>query len=350
MVKSEEKIASQSEALPPKSSGKKIKHKSVSYAKWGYLFLLPFFIVYAIFSLYPLIETFKNSFIQENIIDRGQISGGWGQTAQVETVVEKSYGLDNYKAVFSSDDTLMQSFVNTLVMWLVGFIPQLAISLLLATWFTDLRLKIKAQGFFKAVIYLPNVIMASAISFLFYTLFTQGGALYDLVKTISGSDESLLNTVWGTRGIVGFINFLLWYGNTTILLMAAIMGVDPSLYESASIDGATPKQTFWKITIPLIKPIMSFVLVTSMIGGLQMYDVPALLTKDSGNPQLKIMTIIMEINNRKDSDVGKASAVCVVIFIVSAILGMITMFGMEERDHKKKKKPAANKSLGGVKS
>ena len=317
----------------------KKKRKSISYAKWGYIFLIPFFVVYIVFSLSPLIQTFYNSF-QDYVIDRGKISAGWGAAAQSQTVNAgpEFCGLDNYKAVFSSDDSLMQSFINTIVMWIIGFIPQIAISLLLATWFTDLRLKVKAQGFFKAVIYLPNVIMASAISFLFYSLFTQGGAIYDVIKAITGYDESLLNTVWGSRGIVGFINFLLWYGNTTILLMAAIMGVDQSLYESAQIDGANSKQIFWKITIPLIKPIMSFVLITSMIGGLQMYDVPALLTKDTGNPQLKVMTIIMEIQNRKDSDVGKASAVCVIIFIVSAILGFVTMFGMKDKDKKKKKK------------
>ncbi|MGN1133105.1 MAG: carbohydrate ABC transporter permease [Oscillospiraceae bacterium] len=315
-----------------------MKKKSISYAKWGYIFLIPFFVVYIVFSFYPLIQTFYNSF-QDYVIDRGTITGGWG-AAQTQAAADAPTfcGFDNYKAVFSSDDSLLQSFGNTIIMWLIGFIPQIIVSLLLATWFTDLRLKVKAQGFFKAVIYLPNVIMASAISFLFYSLFTQGGAMYELIKSIIGYDDSLLNSVWGTRGIVGFINFLLWYGNTTILLMAAIMGVDQSLYESAQIDGATSKQIFWKITMPLIKPIMSFVLITSLIGGLQMYDVPALLTKDSGNPQLKVMTIIMEIQARKDSDVGKASAVCVIIFLVSAILGFLIMFGMRDKDDTKKKR------------
>ena len=111
------------------------------------------------------------------------------------------------------------------------------LSLSFAVWFTDLRLKIKAQGFFKAVIYLPNVIMASAFAFLFYSLFSRGGAIYDLIKV------PLLESVWGSRGVVGLINFILWYGNTTILLMAAIMGADTSLYESAQIDGATSSQT-----------------------------------------------------------------------------------------------------------
>lgn len=314
-----------------------MKRKSVSYAKWGYIFLAPFFIVYCIFSLYPLISTFYNSFM-DYVIDRSTVGGGWGSSSTTATETIKFIGLDNYKAALSSNETLMQSFWNTIIMWIIGFIPQIAVSLLLATWFTDLRLKIKAQGLFKTVIYLPNVIMASAVAFLFTCLLSKNGALYDFFEPLSGKDLSLLDKVWGTRGTVGFINFLLWYGNTTVLLMAAIMGIDPGLYEAAQIDGASPSQTFWKITMPLIRPILSFVLVTSMIGGLQMYDVPSLLTKDNGNPSGKAMTLIMEIQQRKDSDVGKACAVCVLIFIVSAVLGVITMVMLDDSKDKKKKK------------
>lgn len=163
-------------------------------------------------------------------------------------------------------------------------------------------------------------------------MFSRGGAIYDLIKV------PLLESVWGSRGVVGLINFILWYGNTTILLMAAIMGVDTSLYESAQIDGATSSQTFWKITIPLIKPIMSYVLVTSLIGGLQMYDVPALLTKDMGSPNGKLKTVVMIIQANKQGDIGKASALCVIIFIVSAIIGLALMFASADHDGKKKKK------------
>lgn len=316
-----------------------MKHKSISYAKWGYIFLIPFFVVYAVFSLYPLILTFANSF-KDYVVNRGTITGGWTtQSTPTETI--EFCGLENYVTIFT-DKVILNSFWNTIVMWLMGFIPQIIVSLLLAVWFTDIRLKIKAQGFFKAVIYLPNVIMASAIAFMFYTLFNQGGAMYDLVCKITGNSDSLLTHPWGTRGIVAFINFLLWYGNTTILLMAAIMGVDTSLYESAQIDGANPTQTFWKITIPLIKPILSYVLVTSLIGGLQLYDVPALLTNDQGSPIMKgipsTMTLVMQIQTRKDSGVGLASALCVVIFIVSAILGFAIIFLGNDRPKKKKKK------------
>ena len=164
-------------------------------------------------------------------------------------------------------------------------------------------------------------------------MFSRGGAIYDLIKV------PLLESVWGSRGVVGLINFILWYGNTTILLMAAIMGVDTSLYESAQIDGATSSQTFWKITIPLINPIMSYVLVTSLIGGLQMYDVPALLTKDMGSPNGKLKTVVMIIQANKQGDIGKASALCVIIFIVSAVSDLhlcLRLLTMTERRKRRK--------------
>ncbi len=98
---------------------------------------------------------------------------------------------------------------------------------MLAASFTDLRLKLKGQTFFKTVIYMPNLIMASAFSMLFFTLFSDNGPVNTVLLSIGWIDDaiSFLNTVWGDRGLVGLMNFLMWFGNTTIMLMAAIMGI-----------------------------------------------------------------------------------------------------------------------------
>lgn len=310
-----------------------MKKKSISYAKWGYIFLLPFFVTYCIFSLVPLIQTFYYSFL-----DYKKDTGSVSIFNSSSNIINNGFcGLDNYKEVLGSNGEFLVTLKNTVIIWLIGFIPQIIVSLLLAVWFTDLRLKIKAQGFFKTVIYLPNIIMASAIALLFYSLFTNGGALYTVFNKFTSDDISLLNKVWGARGIIGFINFIMWYGNTTILLMAAIMGIDPSLYESSQIDGATSSQTFWKITIPLIKPLLSYVLITSMIGGLQMYDIPQLIAGDSGNPNGSVKTLVMVIQTGKDSAIGKVGAISVLIFIISAVLGLVAFYSMNERPPKKKK-------------
>lgn len=318
-----------------------MKKKSISCAKWGYIFLIPFFVIYCIFSLIPLLQTFYYSVIDYSI-DTGTVS----IFNTGSNVIDNGFcGIDNFKAVLGPEGQFLETLSNTAIMWVIGFIPQIVVSLLLAVWFTDLRLKIKAQGFFKTVIYLPNIIMASAVAMLFYSLFSgsngTGGTLYMIFNKFTPDDISLLSKPWGARGIVGFINFMMWYGNTTILLMAAIMGVDTSLYESAQIDGANPTQTFWKITIPLIKPILSYVLITSMIGGIQMYDVPSLMCGDTGMPMGKTKTIVMLIQTGRDSAIGNVAAVSVLIFIVTAFLGFLTFKFMNgDSVPKKKKKPA----------
>ena len=217
------------------------KNGSISYAKWGYIFIAPFFLIFAVFQLIPLGSTIYYSFFEY-------------YRSGLKIIGPTFVGLKNYITLFATD--LPKYFGNTLLLWIIGFIPQIAISLLLAAWFTDLRLKLKGQTFFKTVIYMPNLIMASAFAMLFFALFSDNGPVNAALVGMGILKEpfSFLNSVWGNRGLIGLMNFLMWFGNTTIMLMAAIMGVDPTLYEAAELDGCTPNQMFWKITIPLIRP------------------------------------------------------------------------------------------------
>ena len=264
-------------------------------------------------------------------------------------------GLKNYITLFATD--LPKYFGNTLLLWIIGFIPQIAVSLLLAAWFTDLRLKLKGQTFFKTVIYMPNLIMASAFAMLFFALFSDNGPVNAALMSMGILKEpiSFLNTVWGNRGLIGLMNFLMWFGNTTIMLMAAIMGVDPTLYEAAELDGCSPNQMFWKITIPLIRPILVYVMITSMIGGLQMFDVPQILTNGKGGPDRTSTTMIMYLNNHLFSkNYGMAGAVSVVLFLVCAVLCVVVYFSLTKEDDgltraQRKELKAAKKAAKGGK-
>lgn len=284
------------------------RRKSISYAKWGYIFIAPFFITFLTFSLVPLASTIYYSFFK-------YFRSG------LKIIGPTFIGLENYASLFKAD--LPKYMGNTLIVWLLGFIPQIIISLLLAAWFTNLRLRLRCQGFFKTVIYMPNLIMASAFAMLFYALFSDNGPVNGSLQAMGLIDQPFrfLATIAGTRGLVAFMNFLMWFGNTTILLMAAIMGVDPGLYEAAEIDGASSNQMFWRITIPLIRPIMAYVLITSLIGGLQMFDVPQILTNGTGSPDRSVTTMIMYLNNHMYSkNYGMAGAVSTVLFIICAVL------------------------------
>ncbi len=288
------------------------KHKSVQYDRWGYFFIAPFFIVYIIFSLIPLLSTFVYSFTENYRVGLMEV----GPTF---------IGLENYKSVFQSD--ILKYLGNTVIMWILGFVPQIVISLILGVWFTNTELRLKFQQFFKTVIYMPNLIMASAFSMLFFALFSDNGPMNQMFMSFGWIEENIrffTYTSW-TRGLVATMNFLMWYGNTTILLMAGIMGIDDSLFEAARIDGASPVQVFFKVTMPLLLPIFVYVLITSMIGGIQMFDVPQILTKGEGLPNRTTMTAIMYLNKHLYSkNYGMAGAVSVLLFILTAILGMFS--------------------------
>ncbi len=294
---------------------KEKKKHTVQYDRWGYFFIAPFFIVYTIFSLIPLLTTLGNSFFENYRVGLMTVGPDW-------------IGLENFKEVLdvSEENNIIKYTGNTIIMWVLGFIPQIVISLILSVWFTDTGLRLKFQQFFKTIIYMPNLIMASAFAMLFFTLFSDNGPMNSIFMSLGWTQEPirfLVSTGWA-RTLVAAMNFLMWYGNTTILLMAGIMGIDESLFEAARIDGASPLGIFFKITMPLLLPIFVYVLITSMIGGIQMFDVPQILTNGTGQPNRTTMTIIMYLNNHLFSkNYGMAGAVSFLTFIVTAILSAI---------------------------
>ena len=221
---------------------------------------------------------------------------------------------------------MLKYAANTLILWIIGFIPQIVIALLLASWFVDVRLKIRGQQFFKVVIYLPNLIMASAFAMLFFALFSNKGPVNSILLSIGLTKEPIdfMRTAFGTRALVGVMNFLMWFGNSTIMLMAAIMGISPDIFEASEIDGCNSTQRFFRITLPLIRPILAYTLITSIIGGLQMFDVPQILTNGQGNPDRTSMTLIMFLNSHlRSKNYGMAGSLSVYLFIVSGILCFI---------------------------
>lgn len=287
-------------------------HKAVSYNKWGYIFLIPFVVVYLIFQLVPLISTIYNSFFENYRSGLTQIGPNF-------------VGLANYAKLFQGGDIWIY-FKNTMIMWVMGFIPQILVSLLLAAWFSNPSLRLKGQRFFKTVIYLPNLIMASAFAMLFFTLFADGGPINAMLMQsgILKQAYSFFRHAWSARTLVAVLNFLMWFGNTTILLMAGMMGIDSSLYEAAEVDGATSSQIFRKITLPLLRPILIYVMITSLIGGMQMFDVPQILTNGTGDPMRSTMTLIMFLNKHLFSkNYGMGGALSVFLFIITGVLSLI---------------------------
>lgn len=284
------------------------KRKKIDYSKWGYIFILPFFICFFIFSFIPLMDTVRYSFFEY-------------YRSGIKEIGPNFVGMENYVSLIKSD--MLKYAANTLILWIIGFIPQIVIALMLAEWFVDARLKIHGTQFFKVVIYLPNLIMASAFAMLFFTMFSTNGPVNSILISLGMIKQPVdfLGSVTGTRSLVGLMNFLMWFGNTTIMLMAAIMGISPDIFEASELDGCNSIQRFFSITLPLIRPILTYTLITSIIGGLQMFDVPQILTNGQGTPDRTSMTLIMFLNSHlKSKNYGMAGALSVYLFIVSGIL------------------------------
>lgn len=288
------------------------KSNVVRYNRWGYIFLIPFVLVYVIFQLIPLVSTVWNSLFENYRSGLTQVGPNF-------------VGLQNFISLFSTGDIWVY-LGNTLIMWVLCFVPQILVSLLLGAWFSNTRMRLKGATFFKTVIYLPNLIMASAFAMLFFTLFADGGPVNSILVTLGviSSPYKFMSHVWSARGLIALMNFLMWFGNTTILLMAGMMGIDPALFEAAEVDGATSTQVFTRITLPLLRPILIYVMITSLIGGLQMFDVPQIFTNGTGDPARSTMTLIMYLNKHLFSkNYGMGGALSVFLFVVTGILSLI---------------------------
>lgn len=323
-------------------NGSQVKsRKIVSYAKYGYIFIAPFFIVYCFFMVYPLINTFVLSF-QGN----GSLEG-------------VGVGFDNYKILLSGGGTAniqaanakaasniyWQSWGTTLILWCGNFIVQLVLSLLLAVWFSDNRVKLKGSGFFKVVFYLPNVITAVSVAGMFLMLFgnTEYGAVNSLFMNMKWITDPIkfVTDVWLSRVLVMFIQSWMWFGNTTLLLMSGIFGIDPSIYEAASIDGSSGMHQFIHITMPILKPIFLYVFITSMIGGLQLFDIPYLFHDGATgvSSHLRTQATYIYTNFHQDNpNYGYSAAASVILFFVTAALGLFIYNFNSNGDGKKKKK------------
>lgn len=290
------------------------------YKKYGVLFITPYIIVYFVFTVIPLFKSLYKSFFENYRMGLLEI----GPTF---------CGMDNYiKLLFESDFTTY--LYNTMIMWLLGFVPQLFLSLLFSAWFANRRLNLKGSNFFKAAIYFPNLIMAASMASLFLSFFADAGPVNAFLIEHGFTEEPIafFSSIVATRGLIAFMNCLMWFGNTTLLLLAGVLNVDTEAIEAAEVDGASPLQIYFNIILPLIRPILVYVLITSLIGGIQLFDVPQVLTSGTGNPVRSTMTLLMFLNQHMFSkNYGMAGALSVLLFFVTAVISVV-IFALFEKD------------------
>ena len=274
----------------------------------AYLFVLPFVIVFLIFSVYPVFRTLFLSFTEYK---------GYGTPT--------FNGLANYLRVVK-DKFFWRALRNTVKMWSLNIVLQLGLAFLLTIIFSDIKYKLRGLAVFRAVYYLPNLIAATSVAFLFKTLLDWKYGTFNQILLATGLFHEQINwlgqrsTAWG---VIAVIQAWMWFGNSFIILMAGVQGIPTDYFEAAAIDGAGRWKVFGSITLPLLRPILLYVAVTSLIGGLQLFDLPFLMNgaggpSTAGEPGGTLQTVVMYLYKFgfETHQVGFAAAIAYTLFFI----------------------------------
>ena len=254
-------------------------------------------------------------------------------------------GLKYFKQ-FMKDFSFWRAFKNTLTLNLSYLSVRFPATLIFALLLNEVR-RLPWKKFVQTVSYLPHFISVVVVAGMVKEIISTNGPINSILESIGFIKEPIdfLGSVLGTRSLVGLMNFLMWFGNTTIMLMAAIMAISNDIFEASEIDGCNSIKRFFYIILPLIRPILAYTLITSIIGGLQMFDVPQILTNGQGNPNRTSMTLIMFLNSHlKSKNYGMAGALSVYLFIVSGILCFIVYKMTNDNDPDGSKRAAKKKA------
>lgn len=291
-----------------------------NYDNMGYLFVIPFVVVFLIFSVYPVVRTLYFSFTDAKIAGVGETHWVW---------------FENYVRVFT-DKFFWKGLLNTLRIWIVNIVLQLGLAFLLTIVFSDIKYKIKGLGIFRVIYYLPNLIAATSIAFLFQTLLDwRYGTFNQIIAAIYrlfGANYNPVNWLGesATAGpTIAVISAWMWFGNSFIMLMAGVQGISKDYFEAAAIDGAGRWTVFGKITLPLLRPMLMYVAITSLIGGLQMFDLPFLMAQPTSAAYDSVYTAVMYLYKfgftTGTTQTGFASAIAYVIFLIILAVSLVQM-------------------------
>ncbi|MFC0272868.1 carbohydrate ABC transporter permease [Metabacillus herbersteinensis] len=232
-------------------------------------------------------------------------------------------GLDNYARLFK-DPTFITVVKNTVIYLIIQVPVMILLALFLSVLLNDKRLKFK--GFFRTAIFLPCVTSLVAYSVIFKYLFGADGIINMMLMKLSFIAEPiqwLTDPFWAKLTIVIAITWR-WTGYNMIFYLSALQNIDHSIYEAAKMDGASPVQQFFKITIPMLKPIILFTSITSTIGTLQLFDEVMNITKGGpGNSTMTISQYIYNLSFKYTPDFGYAATVSYAIVIMIVIFSII---------------------------
>ena len=274
-----------------------------------YLYISPFFILFAIVGLFPIVYTAIISF-QE-----------WDLVRNSGTFV----GFDQYIWILSQADFWV-ALRNTFSIFLLSSVPQLILALFIAAM---LDRNIRSKTFWRMSVLLPYVMAPVAVALIFSNMFGDNHGLVNNILTDLGLNPIAWHkdAFWSHIAIATMVNFR-WTGYNALILLAAMQAVPREYYEAATVDGANAFRQFWSITLPSLKPTLIFVIITSTIGGLQIFDEPRMFDQTGrGGAAGQWLTITLYLYNIGwgEFNFGRAAALAWILFIIILAIGLINL-------------------------
>lgn len=297
-----------------KAKGRRLS-QSKRYNLTGWIFLTPAALLIAVFSFYPMIKCFIYSFQK-------------GATfAKMEW-----YGISNYIRMFQ-DKVFMQSLGNTFVYFLIQVPIMLILALILASMLNNKDLKFK--GFFRTAIFLPCATSLVSYAIIFRSLFSTDGFVNTILMKLGILDApfAFLTNTASARAIIILALVWRWTGYNMVFYLSGLQNIEYSVYEAAKIDGASPMQSFFHITVPLLKPTILLTAIMSTNGTLQLFDESVNLTNGGpANSSITMSHYIYDVTFKYVPNFGYSCAMSILILILVGTLAFIQMKVGDKRD------------------
>jgi cellobiose transport system permease protein len=289
-------------ARPHRAPGR--RRRVLSY--WPqYLAISPFYILFAVFGLAPVLFSFYLAFQRWDGIGEMQFAG-----------------LDNFKYLIK-DDVFWLSLRNTLLIWVMSTVPTLCLALVLAVMLNSVK---RFKAFYRMAFFIPNITSVVAISIFFGALFaTNYGLVNGVLETAGLPGVAWLQSVWGIKAVIAVLTVWQWTGYNAIIYLAGLQTISTDLYEQAKVDGANAAQVFFRITLPLLRPIILFTVVISTVGGLQTFTEPKVLVGDTAGTGQSGLTMVFYFYRQAFShnDYGYGAAIAMVVLLVVALFTIL---------------------------
>jgi cellobiose transport system permease protein len=293
---------------PPRRVGRRLARLDVKYSP--YLLIAPFFIVFGTFGLYPMVRTLWMSLHDWDLLNL--------------YAPQPFVGLDNYVALLS-DDYFWNALRNTFAMFLIATIPQLMLALWLAAM---LNRPLRARTFFRMSILVPNVTSVAAVGIVFGTLFQRDFGVINWALGLVGLDPvDWRNEQWAAWGAIATMVDWRWTGYNALIFLAGMQAIPRDLYEAAAIDGASRWRQFWTVTLPMLRPTLTFAVILSTIGGIQLFTEPLIFAGNilGGNTR-QFQTVAMYMFEKgidNPDTAGYGAAVAWAIFVVIIVISLL---------------------------